>query len=49
MTMTIKPQHWALLPLPTELADGLRLEGVSLTQMVKFAPNTLVPPFQTVF
>ncbi len=32
MTTTIKPQHWALLPLPTELADGLRLEGVSLTK-----------------
>jgi len=48
MTATIKKsQSWALLPLPTELADGLRLEGVFLRDLLKFAPNELVPPLQT--
>ncbi|PHM09412.1 hypothetical protein CK516_14800 [Nostoc sp. 'Peltigera malacea cyanobiont' DB3992] len=26
----LQPKSWGFLPLPTELADGLRLEGVSL-------------------
>jgi hypothetical protein len=30
MTIACDSKSWALLPLPTELADGLRLEGVSL-------------------
>lgn len=30
MTCDRKPYIWVLLPLPTELADGRRLEGVSL-------------------
>ncbi|OYD94193.1 hypothetical protein CDG77_12155 [Nostoc sp. 'Peltigera membranacea cyanobiont' 213] len=25
----LQPKSWGFLPLPTELADGLRLEGVS--------------------
>ncbi|EKQ67295.1 hypothetical protein OsccyDRAFT_4302 [Leptolyngbyaceae cyanobacterium JSC-12] len=44
MTAAVKPQPRALLPLPTELADGLRLEGVFFRLSLKFAPNELVPP-----
>ncbi|MBF2026529.1 MAG: hypothetical protein IGS48_07145 [Oscillatoriales cyanobacterium C42_A2020_001] len=47
MTAAEKPQPRALLPLPTELADGLRLEGVFFRiSLLKFAPNELVPPLQ---
>ncbi len=39
-----KPKSWVLLPLPTELADGLRLEGVSL-KFSEIRPKIrLVPP-----
>jgi hypothetical protein len=43
MTAAKMLESWVLLPLPTELADGRRLEGVSPT-VVELAPENLVPP-----